>query len=78
MHFYCLQYHMLQDNYHFYWRSGKLNKGDYYTKHHPAIHHQHERPTILNFNNVTADFIGQGCIGMSIYARAKYVHTPFL
>ena len=53
MRFYWLRDRAIQQKYHFYWRSGKLNKGDYHTKHHPASHHMKERPSILNANIMT-------------------------
>ena len=32
----------------YYWRPGKSNKADYWTKHHPSLHHQTMREQILN------------------------------
>ena len=44
--------HWLQDRetlkqFRIYWRSGKLNLGDYPTKHHPAAHHRNMRHEYL-------------------------------
>ena len=36
-----------QDQFRFFWRPGKTNRGDYWTKHHCAAHHIEKRPTIL-------------------------------
>jgi hypothetical protein len=32
----------------YYWRPGNTNKADYWTKHHPALHHRFMRDQILN------------------------------
>jgi hypothetical protein len=47
MRFYWLKDREAKKQFKIYWRSGKLNKGDYHTKHHPGIHHQSTRPTLL-------------------------------
>jgi hypothetical protein len=47
MRFYWLKDREARDQFKLYWRHGKLNRGDYVTKHHPAIHHQTIRPTLL-------------------------------
>jgi hypothetical protein len=47
MRFYWLKDREAQKQFKIFWRQGKLNRGDYVTKHHPAIHHQAIRPTIL-------------------------------
>jgi hypothetical protein len=47
MRFYWLKDREAQKQFRIYWRAGKLNKGDYYTKHHAPIHHQTTRPTLL-------------------------------
>ena len=39
MRFHWLRDRELQEQLRFYWRSGKLNYADYFTKHHPAAHH---------------------------------------
>ena len=36
-----------QGQFRYFWRPGPTNKGDYWTKHHCATHHQNERPTFL-------------------------------
>jgi hypothetical protein len=40
-----MQFHWLRDQecqqqFRIYWRPGKVNYADYWTKHHPATHHQ--------------------------------------
>eukprot|EP00804_Cyclotella_cryptica_P023577 CCRYP_011921-RA/>CCRYP_011921-RA protein AED:0.46 eAED:0.46 QI:0/0/0/1/0/0/2/0/219 len=47
MRFYWLKDREAQNQFKIYWRAGKLNRGDYYTKHHPAIHHINTRKQIL-------------------------------
>jgi hypothetical protein len=47
MRFYWLKDREARKQFRIYWRRGKLNRGDYVTKHHPAIHHQTIRPTLL-------------------------------
>jgi hypothetical protein len=47
MRFYWLKDREQRKQFRIYWRQGKLNRGDYVTKHHPAIHHQTIRPTLL-------------------------------
>jgi hypothetical protein len=47
MQFYWLKDRETRKQFKICWRAGKLNRGDYVTKHHPAVHHQTIRPTIL-------------------------------
>jgi hypothetical protein len=47
MRFYWLKDREAQNQFRIFWRSGKLNRGDYYSKHHPPVHHKATRPTIL-------------------------------
>ncbi len=42
-----LQCRISQKQFQHYWAAGKLNLGDYFTKHHPVIHHQATRGTFL-------------------------------
>ena len=39
MHFHWLKDRECQQQFKFYWRPGKLNHADYWTKHHSAAHH---------------------------------------
>eukprot|EP00804_Cyclotella_cryptica_P008938 CCRYP_012042-RC/>CCRYP_012042-RC protein AED:0.67 eAED:0.46 QI:0/-1/0/1/-1/0/1/0/100 len=41
MQFHWLRDRECQEQFRIYWRPGKLNYADYWTKHHPAAHHQH-------------------------------------
>jgi hypothetical protein len=47
MKFHWLRDRETQKQFRIYWRPGPTNKGDYWTKHHPAIVHQNFRPEIL-------------------------------
>ena len=47
MRFYWLKDREARKQFKIYWRKGALNRGDYVTKHHPPIHHQTIRPTLL-------------------------------
>ena len=40
MRFYWVCNRVQQGQFHIYWKPGKYNKADYFTKHHPAAHHQ--------------------------------------
>jgi hypothetical protein len=47
-----IRFHWLRDRecqkqFRIYWRPGKLNYADYWTKHHAALHHQNERKDFL-------------------------------
>jgi hypothetical protein len=47
-----MQFHWLQDQecqqqFSIYWQPGKVNYADYWTKHHPATHHQNMRTEFL-------------------------------
>jgi hypothetical protein len=41
MRFHWLRGCKCQEQFRIYWRPGKLNYADYWTKHHPSAHHQH-------------------------------------
>ena len=47
MRFYWTRDRVRQGQFHIYWKPGKYNKADYFTKHHPAKHHQAIRSTYL-------------------------------
>jgi hypothetical protein len=47
MRFLWLRCREAQHQFPFYWAPGKSNLGDYWTKHHCAVHHIEKRPTIL-------------------------------
>ena len=47
MRFHWLRDRECQRQFRFYWRPGKLNYADYWTKHHPATHHNNVRRNYL-------------------------------
>ncbi len=47
MRFHWLRDRECQEHFRIYWRPGKLNYADYWTKHHPAKHHQNIRSEFL-------------------------------
>ena len=56
-----MQFHWLrcrdnQKQFRTYWRAGSTNRGDYVTKHHPAIHHTSTRSTYLTSMEKLAEF----------------------
>jgi hypothetical protein len=52
MRFYWLRDREAQKQFKFYWRPGKTNLGDYWTKHHCAAHHIEKRNEILTLHNI--------------------------
>jgi hypothetical protein len=48
MRFYWLRDRVRQNQFHVFWKKGSLNKADYFTKHHPASHHQQIRSAYLH------------------------------
>jgi hypothetical protein len=51
MRFYWVRDRVNQGQFHIYWGPGKLNLADYYSKHHPPVHHQQMRSTYLHTGN---------------------------
>ena len=47
MHFHWLHDRECQEQFRIYWRPGKLNYADYWTKHHPDKHHEQMRREFL-------------------------------
>jgi hypothetical protein len=47
MHFHWLHNREAQHQFRFYWRPGKSNLADYWTKHHTAAHHANVRHDYL-------------------------------
>jgi hypothetical protein len=47
MCFYWVRDRARQNHFLVYWKSGRENLGDYFTKHHPPAHHQTMRSTYL-------------------------------
>jgi hypothetical protein len=48
MRYYWIRDRVRQGQFHIFWRKGKLNRADYFTKHHPPAHHQAVRPSYLH------------------------------
>ena len=48
MRFFWLKDRDAQRQFNYYWRPGKINKADYFTKHHPPSHHRAMRPHYLH------------------------------
>jgi hypothetical protein len=55
MRFHWLHCREAQDQYCFYWRPGTQNLADYWTKHHPASHHNFFCPQILTSSKKMAN-----------------------
>ena len=47
MRFYWIRDRVRQGQFLVYWKRGKTNQADYFTKHHPAKHHIQQRPNYL-------------------------------
>ena len=47
MNFHWLRDRAAQNQFRIYWRPGRSNLGDYYSKHHPPAHHKDMRPQFL-------------------------------
>ena len=68
MRFYLVRNRQRQGQFRMYWKPGKDNYADYYTKHHPTPHHREWRKKLLtppgdevsNFVTCTRDL--RGCI----------------
>ena len=52
MRFYWLRDRQTLEQFRFFWRAGKLNLADYWTKHHLAMHHKQVRPEFLTEKRV--------------------------
>ena len=52
MRFHWLRDRECQQQFRFYWRPGKLNYADYWTKHHSAKHHANMRPEFITSQKV--------------------------
>ena len=48
MRYYWIRDRVRQGQFIVFWRKGKLNKADYFTKHHPASHHRAIRSTYIH------------------------------
>ena len=52
MRFYWLRDRQTLEQFRFFWRAGKLNLADYWTKHHLALHHKNVRNKFLTKKRV--------------------------
>ena len=52
MQFYWLCDRETKEQFRFFWRAGKLNLADYWTKHYPAMHHENARDKFLTQKKV--------------------------
>ena len=71
MRFYWVKDRIESQHLHVYWRPGKENLGDYFTKHHPPSHHKRMRYIFLHkINSILEPFRHQrsmrGCINHSL------------
>jgi hypothetical protein len=48
MRFYWTRDRIRQGQFHIFWEAGKINRADYYTKHHATSHHRQMRPLLLH------------------------------
>ena len=55
MRFYWLRDRETREQFRFFWRAGKLNLADYWTKHHPAMHHKNMRNKFLTQKKILDD-----------------------
>ena len=61
MRFHWIQYRILQEHFHVFWKPGPNNLGDYHSKHHPTPHHIQLRHTNLNEPHGSQNTF-QGCV----------------
>ena len=54
MRFYWIKDRVQQKQFHIYWKPGKYNKANYFTKHHPALHHQNIRSAYVQDDTTTS------------------------
>jgi len=92
MHFYWLRDRKKQGQYHIFWHPGATNQADYFSKHHPASHHQAVCPTYLhsppssatNYYACLVDHPGEGVLipqvpqpgPITIVATSDLPHRP--
>jgi hypothetical protein len=61
MRFYWVQDRVEQQQCHIYWRPGRTNLADYFTKHHSPVHHRRERAAYLYCPEILALAL-RGCV----------------
>jgi hypothetical protein len=69
MRFNWLKCREAQEQFRFYWRPGGQNLADYWTKHHPASHHQNIRAEFLTKMQEVKDLRGEG-----VKEEEEYAH----
>jgi hypothetical protein len=55
MRFYGVSHRVRQKQFHIFWQKGSFSRNNYFTKHHPASHHQTVRPFYLHTPNSRTD-----------------------
>ena len=76
MRFHWMQDRCNQGHFLVYWKQGKNNLADYFSKHHPAHHHKHMRSTYLinllthRNNTFSTKSHVQGCVATSKSTRS--------
>ena len=63
MRFYWINDRIKQGQFHFFWRPGPENLGDYHSKHHPPEHHRAVRSKYLHVPNLRSM---QGCVNLKV------------
>ena len=72
MRFHWLRDRTLQEQLCFYWRSGKLNFADYYTKHYSPAHHRNEQKELLTLHHVFENLAREKSIAAGKDIGAKH------
>ena len=62
MRFFWIIDRVKQGQFKIYWRPGKLNLADYFTKHHLTSHHRKMRPVYLTENGKNKNILWRGCV----------------
>ena len=77
MRFHWLKDRRAQEQLDIYWAPGKVNTGDYYTKHHPTKYHRALRPYMLNTARmILNDRTLQGCVETLASTRDTQSRIP--
>ena len=65
MRFHWLRDREYQEQFRIYWRPGKLNYADYWTKHHPAKHHENTRKDFFDAAHSVGNAVARAVTGGS-------------
>jgi hypothetical protein len=77
MHFYWIRDRVRQGQFKIYWSKGQTNRADYFSKHHPASHHQAIRSTYLySPPNPTRSYFE--CLDASVHTANSLTTLPFV